>query len=187
MHCAAVGEAHAGVILAGEAGAGKSTSALACLNSDLLYIGDDHCVVNVNPEPNVFSLYNTAKLKTKDDVDRFPHLKPYLTNPDRIGPEKAVFYLNNYDKNKVVSGFPLKAIIILKVKNQKDSLLKKATPQDALKAIYPSTQELLNIVGPDDFQLIYKLTRKVPAFWLEVGSDLSQIPETIMDLLSIHV
>src|SRR5262249_55670783 len=40
VHAASVGRPDGGVLLVGKAGAGKSTSALACLRSPLLYLGD---------------------------------------------------------------------------------------------------------------------------------------------------
>ena len=45
VHASAVGTPDGGVLMVGAGGAGKSTSALACLESDLKYLGDDHCLL----------------------------------------------------------------------------------------------------------------------------------------------
>src|SRR5579871_1987515 len=44
-HAAAVGCADGGVLLVGQGGSGKSSSALACLDSPLRYLSDDYCAV----------------------------------------------------------------------------------------------------------------------------------------------
>ncbi|MCA1553556.1 MAG: serine kinase, partial [Chloroflexi bacterium] len=46
IHAGGVGLPEGGVLLAGSSGSGKSTTALACLDSDLLYTADDFCLVS---------------------------------------------------------------------------------------------------------------------------------------------
>ena len=60
---AAVGQAAGGVLLVGAGGSGKSTCALSCLTSDLLYAGDDYVAVELRPEPRVLSLFCSGKLE----------------------------------------------------------------------------------------------------------------------------
>jgi hypothetical protein len=45
VHAAAVGRDDGGVLIAGRGGSGKSTTALACLDSDLRFAGDDCCLL----------------------------------------------------------------------------------------------------------------------------------------------
>ena len=75
LHAAAVSTAEGAALIVGRGGVGKSTTALACLDAGLGYLGDDYVVVGLDREPCVFSLYNTAKL---DETTRFPRLSPRL-------------------------------------------------------------------------------------------------------------
>ena len=82
---------HGGVLLAGKGGSGKSTTALTCLNSELQYVSDDYCVVVAQPSPFAYNLYCTAKVRA-DNTHRVPHLMPTVSNGNRLGDEKALFF-----------------------------------------------------------------------------------------------
>ena len=56
VHGAAVGNSRGAVLIGGKGGSGKSTTALACLESDLLYLGDDYTVLKSDPSALVYSL-----------------------------------------------------------------------------------------------------------------------------------
>src|SRR3989440_7110403 len=84
VHGAAVGTPTAGVLVVGPAGSGKSTVALACLGSDLLYAGDDYVAVTLEPSPHVASLYSSGKLEPSHRHGLPPHLVPPLANRDRL-------------------------------------------------------------------------------------------------------
>src|SRR5262249_58368179 len=49
LHAGAVGAGEAGVLLAGAGGAGKSTTALLCVDAGLRYAGDDYVLVATEP------------------------------------------------------------------------------------------------------------------------------------------
>jgi hypothetical protein len=93
IHAGAVGLPSGGVLLVGKGGSGKSTTALACLNSELFYASDDYCLLAHHPTPTVFSIYSTGK-KNADDVGRLPFMVSHISNPDRLGTEKAVYLLS---------------------------------------------------------------------------------------------
>jgi DNA polymerase III delta prime subunit len=61
VHAAAVAHERAGVLLAGPAGSGKTTTALACLEAGMGYLGDDYVVITGGARPRAYSLYATAK------------------------------------------------------------------------------------------------------------------------------
>jgi hypothetical protein len=46
--------------VAGKGGSGKSTTALACLDSPLVYASDHYCSLTNEPAPYVYSLYDSA-------------------------------------------------------------------------------------------------------------------------------
>lgn len=62
LHGATVAGNGNAVVLAGASGAGKSTTAMACLAAGLEFLGDDACLVDM-PNRTVHSLYGRAKLE----------------------------------------------------------------------------------------------------------------------------
>lgn len=184
VHAAAVGTASGGVLLAAKGGSGKSTSALACLNSDLTYASDDYCLVSTEPVPYVYSLYNSAKLKGAKDLERFPELAPLLSNGDRLGEEKAMIFLKQHFPEKVVSGFPIRAILVPKIVGGSDTRLSKTTAITALKALAPSTLFQLSGTGHGSMQMMSNLVKQVPCYILELGTDITQIPQVILEFLN---
>lgn len=184
VHAAAVGIESGGVLLAAKGGSGKSTSALSCLNSSLTYASDDYCLIATEPVPYVYSLYNTAKLKTAQDLERFPELAPLVTNRDRLDEEKALIFLKQHFPEKVVSGFPLRAILVPKITGERDTRLSRSTAIAALKALAPSTLFQLSGTGEGSFQMMSTLVKQIPCYTLELGTDISQIPQVILEFLN---
>ncbi len=183
VHAGAVGTAEGGVLLAGKGGSGKSSTALACIDSPLVYASDDYCLVSTDPTPYVYSLYNTAKLKGQADLERFPHLAPLVNNRDRMESEKAMLFLHQHHPAKVVSGFPIKAVLIPRITGQSDTSVRPTTTGAALRALAPSTIFQLAGSGQTAFQTMSSLVKQVPCYSLELGTEMAQIPEVILSLL----
>lgn len=183
VHAAALGMPTGGVVLAGRGGSGKSTTALACLNSDLFYAGDDYCIVSAGSAPVVHSLYNTAKANG-DDVARFPHLVHAVTNTDKLAEEKALLFLHRAAPHKLIAGFPLRAILAPRVTGERETRVVPVTATEALRALAPSTIFQLPGAGGDTLRLLAGVSSAVPCYRLELGTDLAAIPTVITKLLS---
>jgi len=181
VHAAAIGAPRGGVLLAGKSGSGKSTTSLLCLNSELSYVSDDTSLVAWNPEPYVFSLYNTAKLMS---LKLLPHLEACVTNREWGDGEKALIFLHEHFPQKLVRGFPLKGILLLNVSGQPRTVLREASPFAALKALAPSTIYQLAGSGQQELTKMSRLVRQVPCYHLELGTDLREIPDVIMKVVS---
>jgi hypothetical protein len=182
IHAGAVGTESGGVLIAGKSGSGKSTTTLACLASDLLYAGDDYVLADIAAEPYVHSLYSTAKL-VPENCHRFPRLKPLVSNSDKLGEQKALIYLREHFPASVVRGFPLQAILLPRVTGLRDTRLVKAGGMDAYRAIAPTTLLHLTRATEQASRKISLLCRALPAYWLEAGTDLQQIPQVIGEFL----
>lgn len=182
VHGAAVGLDSGGVLLAGRGGSGKSTSALACLESDLSYAGDDYVMVSLQPRPFVYSLYNTAKVEA-DNLARLPFLNTMLANPDSLGSEKALLFLHEYRPDKLIDGFPLNAIVHPVITNRDDTSLAPSTNIKALTELAPTTIFQLRTAREQSFRRLTQLARTVPVYVLQLGTDLAQIPQVLSELL----
>lgn len=181
VHAGAVGRSDGGVLISGRGGCGKSSTALTCLGSSLSYAGDDFVAVRLSPEPFVYSVYNTGKLEPHHLVN-FPHLVS-LHQRKENSKEKILFYLHQKFREKLISGFPIKALLFPQVVKGPSQIL-PITPRETLKALAISTVSLL----PGSFALslknLAKLTRQIPGYLLELGSDLSAVPALIEDVIS---
>ena len=182
VHAAAVGLAEGGVLIAGPSGSGKSTAALACLDSELLYAGDDYVLVRHAPSPYVYCLYATAKIDV-DNLERFPGLRPFLDNADRLDREKALLFLRSWRPAKIAAGFPIRALVVPRVTGLRDTRLRPASVAEAVRALAPTTLYHLPGAERQAFAKIAALARQLPCYVLEAGADLPQIPARILELL----
>ena len=184
VHGAAVGTAEGGVLVVGPAGAGKSTVALACLGSELLYAGDDYVAVRLEPSPHVASLYNSGKLEPAHVHVLLPHLLPALANADRLESEKAILYAEQRFPQQTTAGFPLAALLVPAVRaDRREPRVVPASRAAAFAALGPSTMFQLHTAGPAELATLSSLVARLPCYTLEVGSDLSAIPAKISELL----
>ena len=182
IHAGAVGLPDGGVLLAGRGGSGKSTTTVACINSALRYAGDDYVMMQLEPSPHVYSLYNTAKL-APDSLERLPWL---TDTSQRIEDEKALIYLQRHYPDKLIEGFPLKAILHPRVTGDGDTRLTPTTVIKVLAELAPTTTFQLRSSSEIVFKKLSSLVRQVPLYSLELGTDLDQIPRVIVELLEDH-
>ena len=185
VHAASVGTSTGGALLIGKGGSGKSTAALAGLSSSLMYAGDDYCLVTADPSPAAYCLYNTAKLKKDSDLERFPHLAHCEYNPDRKEGEKLMMFVNDHFPGKIADGFPLKVILAPYVTGKTETTVQPMSAGTALLNLAPSTIVQLPGAGQAALHTMAQLIRRLPCYRLEVGTDVTKIPQAIEDLLAL--
>ncbi len=183
VHGGAVGTPAGGVLLAGRSGSGKSNTALACLEAGLGYAGDDYCVIAAGDRPAVFSLYNSGKTHAMD-IARLPYLAPLISNQASLGSEKALYFLHLHYPERVVSQFPLRAILLPRVSRERNTTLRDAKPSIGVATLCPSTISQLPGASHQAIETIADICRRVPIYHIELGTDQRQIPEVISRLLS---
>jgi hypothetical protein len=180
VHAGAVGVPHGGVLIAGRAGSGKSTTTLACLDSPLRIAGDDYVLLDIEP-PYVHGLYGIAKLEP-DMVSRFA-LAGMLVNGERVDSEKPMLGLNVHAPESLSAGFPVRAVMLPRVLGTGDTSVSPATPIDVLHALAPTTVFHMRV---DRQRVLAKLgvfARQVPGYWLDTGTELEQIPAAILEIV----
>lgn len=181
-HGGAVGDRDGCVLVVGTGGVGKSSTTLACLESDLGLLGDDYCLLGPEDPPVVHTLYSVAKTHA-DTLTRLPFLAPMVANPERPPTDKALCYLNEHVPEKLLESSPLRAVAVPRITGKRDTTWAPAPAAAALAALAPST--LLQLAGADSstFARLGRAVRRVPCHYLDVGTDPGQIPAAIRSLL----
>ncbi len=182
LHAAAVGTENGAVLITGKGGIGKSTTALSCLQSGLYYLADDYLIVRLEPEPLVYSLYCTAKLKA-DHVVNFPDFSKLVRNPQKLDREKAVMFLYPQFEKQIAQEMPLKAILIPQLVNLDENRFTFTPSWKIQRSTSFTTMSQLPYVGHHTHDFICQLSSTVPGYTLEMGKDLKKIPFDILDFL----
>ena len=182
VHGGAVGLPDGGVLLVGKGGSGKSTTALTSLDSPLRYAGDDYVMASVSPQPMVHSLYSSGKVHA-DNLSRVPHLVPALSNADLLDTEKGVVFVQDHFPDRLIDGFPLRAIVLPTITGRAETRTVPTSRAAALAALAPSTVFQLHTSGAAALAAMAELVRRVPAYVLELGHDVADVPPTLLALL----
>jgi hypothetical protein len=183
LHGGAVVFPEGGILLVGRGGAGKSNAALTCLRSPLLYASDDFCALSSGSEWLAHSMYSTGKVGTRD-LARFPHLLPFIANPERTADEKAVFFLNEHFPSQLIRAFPVRAIVLPHVCPDEPSAIVPVSRAAAHKAIAISTSAMTPNNTALTFSMAARLVNELPCFELRMGNRIEVVPALIGDLLA---
>jgi hypothetical protein len=181
LHAAAVGTPDGAVLIPGKGGAGKSTTALACLAGGLQYLADDYLIVRRHPEPVAYCLYSTAKLDPRR-VESFPALAPAV----RAGPgdDKAVLFLHPEWRAQIPRSLPLRAVAVPRITpGQVDTRVLPETTAAAQQAAAFTTMSQLPNVGRHTHEFFGDLCASLPCHAMALGSDLARIPAAVRRLL----
>jgi len=183
LHAAAIGTDDGAVLITGKGGVGKSSTAIRCLESGMYYLSDDYVIVQTEPEPVVYSLYSTAKIKKKE-VDDYPLLKvclaPYVKNKQ----EKELYLLFPLMKEKIVNKMPLKAILTPQIVDNEDSNIAPVPFWTVQAAMSFTTLSHLPYAGRYTHEIICNLCNKLPSFHLLLGKNRQKIPHVISGFIS---
>jgi hypothetical protein len=183
QHSAALGNPDGCVLVVGAGGAGKSSTALACLDADFGHIADDYCVLEPGDPPRVHMLYSSIKLKP-DAIERVGLDQRLIANPDRAPDEKAIVFLAQHRPERLVLDAPVKAIAVPVITGRPESRVAgRVSGARALRELAPSTIFQLPGYGERSVRSMGDVVRAVPSYALEVGTDPSQVAGALRELL----
>lgn len=173
LHAAAVGTpAGRGVLLCGPGGAGKSTTALAFLAAGLPFVADDYCLVRTD-RPRAYPLYGVAKA----DATTLRLVDGLTDRADRARQDwRGKWRLPIADR--VAAQLDLDAVVLPRVA-ERTGRLRPLPARDALTRILPSTLFQLPAASAVTLAALTALLEQLPVFELEVGPDVTAIPDRI--------
>jgi hypothetical protein len=184
VHAGLVSRDEEGVLLLGRSGAGKSTAALACVGAGFDFLGDDKTALLRDADGAYvgWSLTSAAQLEPHQ-LDRFPTLAPHaVPDPDPEG--KAVVLLSRLGSANLRARVRLRALAVLRITRDAPPPPAPAPPRDALVAAGLSTVLQLPIDRTRSLGVLADLVARVPAYWLDLGPDLEDIPRRVTRILA---
>lgn len=184
-HAAAVAHARGAAVFVGASGAGKSTIALACLESPLCYLGDDFLLLRAAPTPHVYALYSSAKLHA-DHWRMFAHLQGAVQNRERLDTEKALMFVHTAFPDKLCAHAEARVLVLPRVVGTGKTYVQPIHKAQVLRALAVSTLFLLPGTGGAAFETLAQFARGLPCFELVLGQDLTEIPIVVQRLLETY-
>lgn len=186
VHAAAVGTDEGALLITGRGGVGKSTTALACLEAGMQFLGDDYVVVGLDPEPRVHGLYRSAKLTT-EQLRRFPNLSDLVGPGDFLEDGKALILLDPSMTTQIPPSLPLRALVTPSFANARESFFGAADPLDVQQAAAITTMSQLPHAGPRTHAFFERMVHTLPVGRLHLGTQIDQIPAAIESYLQASV
>ena len=178
IHAGAIGNAAGAVLIVGKTGAGKSTTTLACLNAGLSYLSDDRCLLSLTPRPQVYCIYNSAKLHLAQ-MTCFPTLLAQVNNLAETVTEKALLYLHEVAPRQLAHALPIRAILLAKVAGTLHTTLSPLSRMALLRDFVTSTLVYQPGAVQAEVAMMTALVRQTPCYQLNLGSDLAGIPPVV--------
>ena len=179
VHTGAVADDRGGILLVGDAGAGKSTTTMACLGSGLEVLGDDFCFVEPPSQPDesptVHVTYRLAKLDDRS-LDLLPHLRSRIVGTGLRG--KSLIELDAVSTPERA----VRAVCHVVQRPAGATEVEAMSRVDALRAVAPSTMFQVRLFERETWAGLAASVRVVPCFRLLVG-DLAEVPTVLGDLL----
>ncbi len=182
VHAAAVGVGDRALLAVGKGGLGKSSTALACLEAGFQFMGDDYVIVRSEPRPTVYGLYATAKIN-REDIDRFPALRPHLSKQEVPADEKAVLFLHPAFAAQLQKEMPLQAIAVPRVVDREGTELVPESELVVREAASFTTMSQLPYAGDHTLRLFTSLCDTLPKYRIELGRDRRRLTETVRSFL----
>jgi hypothetical protein len=175
LHASAVGDEGGAVVFAGASGTGKSTTAMACLADGMGFIGDDACVVRLDDEPMVFTVYGRAKLE-RDALARLPALGDLALD---LTADPVVLDATPH----VVHRAPLRSVLLPCLAGAERSRLTRVSPTDARRLLVHGSLLEGGGAGGAALGAITRLAARVPCYRLDLGPDLPEVVATVRGVL----
>jgi predicted ABC-type transport system involved in lysophospholipase L1 biosynthesis ATPase subunit len=184
LHAAAVGAARGGVLLAGPGGAGKSTTALACLLAGMDFVGDDFVATACEPEPAAACLYATAKV-TAQSMALLPSLDASQVEL-APGEAKRLVRVDRLGAGRVAERLRLHAIALPRQGDDPGGALRRVPPAAAARALALTSVILLRGRPATALDTASRLARALPCYALDIGRETAPIPDALRTLVERH-
>jgi hypothetical protein len=187
VHAGLVSREGQGVLLAGPGGSGKSTTSVMCHLAGFAYLADDYVAVEWKADGSVqgHSIYNSTHIEP-DHLKRFPaHVASASRDGQLTREDKSLIILSGLDSGAFANDAAIRVLALPRVAHTTTTTVRPASKVEALMRLAPSSLFLLPYAGMGrlGFERLKDLVHRVPAYWLELGENLEEIPGVVDALL----
>ena len=180
MHGAVVSIGDDAVLLSARGGSGKSTTALACLQSGMTYLGDDYVAVQSGATLHAHSLYHSLKV-----TPRYMSLfSETLSQPWGNAGDKSIVFVAPLFPQRIRRSATLKAIFVPTIAHASVTRLTPASKAQALLALLPTTLLQLPLAKSGTANQLRDLVLQTPCFTLTLSDDPKEVAVTINQFLA---
>lgn len=179
LHAGLVARSGRGALLVGQGGSGKTTATLACLLHGFDFLGDDYISLR-RGEGGAFvghGVYGSTHVDP-DHLARFPELFARAVFPQWAREDKAVVFLAEALPQRLTRASSIDALFLPTVKAGRTAV-RPAPPAQASLRLVQGALALAPHAGSGGMELLFELASVTPAFWLDLGTDLDEIPPAI--------
>jgi hypothetical protein len=184
LHSGLIAYEGSGILLPGTSGTGKSTTSISAFEQGFEFLGDDFIgVERTEPDFRGHSIFNTACVSA-DSLSRFPAIREYAVEAASPEEEKPILFLSEIRPEQVVPTVPVRAVALIRTRQERTQIL-PAGPAEAVMQIAASTlHTVVPRPGRDALQLISDLLARVPAYWLLIGPDLTDLRGGVEEIVA---
>ncbi len=176
----------AGILLAGEGGAGKSSTVLAGILRGMTTVGDDYVLVDTGREVTAKAIFNTLK----QDTAALARACFELRDVDRRALNWQSKHELSYDEvaqGALVDEISVRAILLPRVAHTPKTMIRPAAAKEAFLALAPSGVSQIHGDRDKSFAIAAAVARKLPAFTVELGTDPDEIIDVLNNFIGSHV
>lgn len=185
VHAGLVADGDRGLLICGPGGTGKSTTVSACVCGGMEYLGDDYIGLAAEADGSFVghSLYGSAWLE-EEHARHFPLLAPHAIQSPSVPHPKALLLLSEVVPSRLRAAAPIAALVLPSLTPGATTRTRRTTKGQAYLRLVPtSVVGLIPQPGAAGLALLTRLVEAMPAYWLEMGRDLDQIPIRIRTIL----
>jgi len=177
IHAGAVAGPQGAILLVGNPGAGKSTSAMSCAYTELDVLGDDQVIIDFDTDGQATAhpVYKLAKL-TPRSLELIPHLEQHVAFEGQYGK-----FLVNLPE-RAPGTHHVRAICLVEQDQAGPTRIESCPRAEVLKAVGVSTLFQLAVAKQQTWEATSKLVRSAPCHRLVVRHP-AEVPDVLTDLL----
>lgn len=187
VHAGLVARHGRGVLCGGPSGSGKSTVALTCAQAGFDYLADDHVGLEGNGNGAFLghALFGSANLEP-NHLQRLPLLSPHAIAGRHAGEDKCLLLLSETLPGRLPPTVSIAAVALPRVVPSPTTTLRRASKLESALRLAPSSMFVLPHARGvrAGFDQLARLAQTVPSYWLDLGTDLDEIPERIDEILA---
>ncbi len=173
------------MLFVGMGGAGKTTSSISCLRDGFGYLGDDFVGLEEAPD-GAFTGHGiyASCLVTPQHLTRFPDLAPHAGAANHAHEDKSLIYLSRVFPERMEQSIPIGIVALPRVVDSEKTAFRPASKGEALLALAPTSVMFLPGANVRSLDKLAQLVERVPCYWLELGRDINNIPDTVRRMVA---